>query len=369
MSKTVIVFSTYYNSPIFEDKLFNMESSEPILMNGEKLCGFLWNRLITDKYNGESTLKKIWNDYLTEDAKHELNQEIIFRYNKVKDDAKRRLDEYIKQNEELLKKDYTEIFDYEDLDYLNGEKEEKYPELADIFYGYKDPDRNAIVIEALKEKRGAWISKYLRKEGQQDLYDIKLPQGVIESSPELADKPLLSYRYTYYRLKDSNKDVKVYAIWPLGSPASDAGKNWIDALTEQFGKDTDRLYLILHDKDIKDKAFEIFLCDHYENTERFVVLYQHTTKHIGNFISRYHPVKEIEGYLDDHIRNYHYLGETSRFLEFLDFDNLRKCCGYLPPKYNDIKKNIDNLAKDPDNEMIFSMIEKLICREREIVRP
>ena len=68
MSKSIVVFSTYYNYPVYPDKLFNRDSCSSPQM-GKYLKEFFIERLKEDK---EDTAWLHLLDYLSEDQKQKI---------------------------------------------------------------------------------------------------------------------------------------------------------------------------------------------------------------------------------------------------------------------------------------------------------
>lgn len=370
--KTVIVFSTYYNSPIGEaigeDWLFNAKSAESMPMFGPLLCNHLWENIVNDKNNGPELLRKIWNQYLIDEGKNELTG----RIEELQQNNLNQLHEYIKNNPNVashLQGDLKEI-DFASYPLWKAKKisescknKETVQSFDEILHEYKVNTSNA-PIEVLKKQTGVWVSQHLKKEGQQDAYEIKFPSNYNPSSSELADKPLMSYRFSYYRLRGCSDDnTMVYAVWPLDTPAED-GKEWINALSEQFGKDAMQFYLVLHAKDIDPTiVFDVVKPDKYCEVDRFIALFQHAG-HIGDFLKREHSIKEVHDFIEDNVRNYYYLKEALIFLKHYDFDNMKSACSNLLGNYDNIKNLADKFIDNTDNirnmkELITSALNNL----------
>lgn len=359
--KTVIVFSTYYNSPIGEaigeDWLFNAKSTESMPMTGSLLCNHLWESIVNDKNNGPDLLKIIWDQYLIDESKNELAERIEELQKNYLTQLHKNIKDYIKDKPSVasyFQGDLEEI-DFASYPLWKAKKisesckdKETSQSFEEILHEYKVNSSNA-PIEVLKKQSGSWVSQHLRKEGQQDAYEIKFPSNFNPSSRELADKPLMSYRFSYYRLRGCSDDnTMVYAIWPLDTPADDA-EWWINALSEQFSKDTEQLYLILHAKDIDPRiVFDVAPPDKYGNTNRYVALFQHSG-HIGDFLKKEHSIKEVYDFVVDNVRNYYYLREALKHLKHYDFDNMQKSCNFLSDEYENVKKLANDFSDNTEN--------------------
>jgi len=359
--KTVIVFSTYYNSPIWEDRLFSLKTAKPMPMTGNLLCNFFWKSIISDKNNGEELIRKVWNLYLTEKGKIELEKEI----NDRKSRQLSKLIEFINKNPKVKERlnDKVEDMDFDNyLLYKAGKISKDFEYELEL---YQNAINNA-PLEVLKEKDGAWVSMHLKNEGQQDAYEMKFPSNFNPSSSELKNKPLLSYRFSYYKLIEES-ETEVYAVWPLDTPANDENE-WIEALSEQFGKNANHLYLILHAKDVNpDIVFKVIPLEKYDDADRFVALFQHSGA-IGAFLRGEHSIDEICEFVENSVKNYYYIMEASKLLAKEDFDKLEEICSILPDKYKELKDTAERLkddatkdaVKDEDIDKMESLINSLI---------
>ena len=361
--KTVIVFSTYRISPISEDFLFNSCSSERKHITGKTICDFFWNMIKADGINREDIFRRIWTSYLTKEGKNEL-------WTKIEESerlCKNRLIHFIQSNDEIK----GDFIDPTEVDF------KKYPlykagKISQLFKEelkrYKEEAENHY-IEVIKKQTGEWISEHIKQDGPQDSYNIKFPSNYNGSSNELKDKPLFSYRFSYYKLKESTDNIKVYAVWPLGTMANES--EWIKALSEQFVGNANRLYLILHDKDIRNERtaspFEILPMDKFEECERFVALFQHNTT-IGTFISKERGINEIWEFVENQIRNYHILLESSEILQNCNYEDLYNKCILLSDKYEEIKICAEELKNGSNNiEIKFRIRESIENAINEIM--
>ena len=348
--KTVIVFSTYYNSPIGENYLLNANTADSVPLTGDMLCNFLWSSIVNDKINGQGLIQKIWNSYLKTDGKDELSTEI----KRIHDAYFSPLLDFMKNHPDIEKAIQSDVNEIDYKNYRLWKAHNISLDFENELETYQNGIKNAPYL-VLKEKKGTWISKNLRREGQQDAYETKFPSNYNPSSIELADKPLLSYRFSYYMLKDCT-ETDVYAVWPLDTPANDANE-WINGLSEQFGKDAEQLYLILHAKDIDPTiVFDVTPIEKYGNADRFVALFQHTG-HIGDFLKREYSVKEVHDFVEDNVKNYYYLRHALKHIKHYDFDNMQKACCSLSDKYINIKEIADRFT---DNNEIIKNLKELV---------
>lgn len=314
MSKIVIVFSTYFNSPVAEDYLFSKDTTTSRRFCSEKLCDYFWKQVLVDL----NKIAEHRSDYLSREALIDLNERIT----KIKDDREKELKKYLSDNEDVLvgflETNADEIktnnsgqqlaFSIDDFDWIT-----KLSMLIDYKKIEEDPngvvsgliemnnesnkDETITCVDLLKKDyNGVWLSKSLKDSGSQTPLDTVLSEGV-----SFGDQPWLHYRFSYYKfnkIEGDPNDVSVYAVWPLKnvSPDDNGKKVWIEALTEQFlslreNDDADTLYLILHDKDIeKETPFTIYSIDEVNKSSepikkvyRCVVLFQHADN-IGKFL-------------------------------------------------------------------------------------
>lgn len=284
MSKTVIVFSTRFNSPHQKNCLFNEGSSSRDIFTSQELADYFWEdikkdkdylkSLLTDEYyvNQQKKdlvdfLKKYQNDFIE-----------VIKYNNIKTP--------------FSIEDYTWIGDIfvEDIDFpLKNELREKY-------IAFKESSDNT---EFFETNNGLELCNNLRAD----------PNAIQESFNLDPDKPSvngpwLAYRFSYYKLDNSDNDVSVYAVWPLlrPSPQIDGKYTWVEVLTNQFltkfNPYAEEIYLILHDKDIEESLFKVIIDDKFGKATRLVALFQHVDD-MGFFLE--HPSEkepiEIKNYV------------------------------------------------------------------------
>ncbi len=288
MSKKVIVFSTYFNSPFRDDVLFNPKSSTPFPMSDKKLCDYFWND-IKDNINAKDVLKEL-PSYIKNEGKDEIEGKI----RPIINDAYKELEAFVSKYKEIIDKDLTSKKINKDNEYkwiktlkilMDLNKLEDSQLYMDLFDKYKKCDEESIKIDFMRTKGSQWIADNLKNEGQQEKFNVYLTKD-----RETPPAPWIYHRFSYYRLNDFSDDVVVYAVWPIeeGSPVKDEENKkwldnaWIDALSTQFltlNEDAEKLYLILHDKDIKCNEISGVL-DYprldSQTTVRTIALFQHT---------------------------------------------------------------------------------------------
>jgi len=233
MSKTVILFTTYFITPNKKSGLFGENAvDEQKLITGEKLQNFFWDRLKENKTYQENYLA----NYIKNPASIRVNN------NSTDEDG----------ISNLLKKHGIDVKDPE-----AGKK------LQRALIQENKPDEALGVTEelekfykqcsevSLEDKDFNWLVEEINPNKAQEPFDI-----YIERPPEA---PWLYNRLCYYKLKDVDRDdTSVYAIWALNSPAEQ--NEWIEALTDQvinLDKDVEEIILVLHNKDIGNSGFKV----------------------------------------------------------------------------------------------------------------
>ena len=297
MSKIVIVFSTYYNSPVSEEYLFSKETTTPGRFSSKQLCDYFWKQVDL------KTIAEHRSDYLSKMALTELQTKI----KELKEVRKTELKDYLNKNKDaidnyLKKNANTLALSTDDFDWIaelsfidpNAENNVIIHGLIDKYDEFNKNDTETCIDVIKNHFDGVWLSKNLKDTGSQTPLDTVLASGVTFGE----NRPWLHYRFSYYKfnkLEGEPDDVSVYAVWPLQNPSPDDNgkKSWIEALTDQFlsleeNADVEVLYLILHDKDIESTPFKIFLVDEVMNKQsqkvsRYVALFQHTDE-IGKFL-------------------------------------------------------------------------------------
>ncbi len=300
MSKNVIVFSTYYIYPIYQDKLFNEKTSEAPKI-GEFLKKFFVKRLKEDK---EDTVWAHLLDYLNEEQKQKIEQDVESARRKEIELIESKIKEEVNivnqslQEEKRIYPDKIDDADFEcwidDLD-INDNSSKRIKDLYQQWFDLisNDEDYKDSFLKNIDLNDCA-----INNEGDQEVYDIYLSSAEI---PEGKPYPWLYYRMSYYELKSSNSDVAVYAVWPIDRPSSPIQDGdddnmisceWIDVLKNQFlslNNDCETIYLCLHGKDIynsnSDSGKTIIYKLYGPNLEKkvnvVVILFQHP-KPIGS---------------------------------------------------------------------------------------
>ena len=299
MSKTVIVFSTYYNYPVLQDKLFNKNSCYPPKEGGH-LKFFFFKRLKEDKEN------PIWAslaDYFNDDQKKQLNDEINSAAESYIEQLKSEIKNEISIVNQLLPEDKRMSSDNIDdpsfntwIIQLKKSKDSKYQNLIDLYRCYMNNNIEDFKKNYLRETVD--LTKYeISNKGSQLDYDIYCSSADI---PE--EHPWLYNRISYYKLKASNDEVSIYAVWPLSNSSAPYAKDedgtidcdWIEALKKQFfslDKDCKTIYFCLHAKDLfgsntqKTVIYKSYGPNKVDNKNVVVILFQHP-KPIGELLSQ-----------------------------------------------------------------------------------
>lgn len=317
MSKTVIVFSTYYNSPFGDNHLFSKIS--PSRFTSRKLCDFLWDdfKAIT-KYGNSSVGWKDVSDYLTDEMRNDMVQE-----------AKRQIE---KNNQELscFINSHKEFNGYKDkapneifsciqklkiAAKMNSDEESKkllekedYKTLIDLVEKCRR-DVNDYIIEILKETNSLKLTNSIKDKDTQKTFSFGFPSGYSIDSDICKSKPWLYFRFSFYEIKDSidNEEIYIYAVWPLDPQgAKDNTDGWVEALTDQFlicndNEDADSFYLILHNKDIESNStFKVLKIDKIGSTTRFLALFQHSDW-VGDLLEEKVNLNDVKNEVEAHI--------------------------------------------------------------------
>lgn len=299
MSKIVVVFSTYYNYPIYQDKLFN-KSTCKVPKVGKFLKDFFVKRLKEDK---EDTVWGHLLDYLNEEQKQIVGQniesarrnDIELIESKIKEEVS--IVNQSLQEEKRIYPDKIDDADFEcwidDLDINDNTQSIKklYQQWFELISNEEE-----YKISFLREKID--LDYDINNKGDQEVYDIYLSSAKI---PEDKPYPWLYHRMSYYELNSSDSAVAVYAVWPIDRPSSPTqdGVNdnmisceWIDVLKKQFlslNNDCETIYLCLHGKDIygsnsdsgKTITYKLYGPYLEEKVNVIVILFQHP-KPIGS---------------------------------------------------------------------------------------
>ncbi len=237
MSKTVIVFSTYFITPNREFA-FNKDSvSTPSLFTSERIKSFFWDRLKTNSFYLNNYLKKgLINQsrFDTETKAYTKEQIVCFLKERGVDTSAFEIDPMNTKalNIALMKGGVsTEI--------VQAFKAQ-FPQIQEI---NTSVSLDGVTLEELF----------------QNLKDTQPPFDICNINKDDEREPWLRHRFSYYELQpNEDSNIAIYAVWALGSPAK--REDWVAALTEQFlqlNADVENLYLILHDKDFGMKSFSV----------------------------------------------------------------------------------------------------------------
>lgn len=236
MSKTVIVFSTYFITPNREFA-FNKDSVlTPSLFTCERIKNFFWDRLKSNSFYLNNYLKKGLNDWSRFDTETKA-------YSK-------------EQIECFLKERGVDISSFE-IDPMNTKALiialMKGGVSAEIVQAFKEQFPQIQEINTSVSLEGVTLEELL-----QNLKSTQPPFDICNINKDDEREPWLRHRFSYYELRKEESDIAIYAVWALGSPAKK--EDWIEALSEQFfqlNMDVENLYLILHDKDFGMKSFSV----------------------------------------------------------------------------------------------------------------
>ncbi len=275
MSKTVIVFSTRFIDPLFDDRLFSKGHYDREVFSSKKLADFFWDDIKKDTVFLESLLTT--DNYFVNEKKQDLIQFLSKNQDSFKN--------LIKENNiqtSFSTEDFTWTGDIfaEDIDLpLIEELSEK----IEAYY-------NSIEKTQIENEDSLTLCGRLKK----DTNNVQTPYNLDkEANTQLSPGPWLHYRFSYYKLKNKNSDdVAVYAVWPLYniSPLVNGNSPWVEALVDQFlnvlNPGAEELFLILHDNDIEDHTpFKVIIDDKLGRTSRHVALFQHDSiDEIGSFL-------------------------------------------------------------------------------------
>lgn len=267
MSKTVILFTTYYITPVKEDCVFNEKSVKTHILTGQRIREVFWNMLKDD------------SDYLQNHLVRSISnpEEITI----VPVDSRLNNPEVTR----LLEK-YS----------INPESNKDWPNAIQLKM-LSDPEEAQNVLSvgeilnvvmekprvSLQEKDPSWLIDNLSGD--------QLPFAIYNSS-SFPHGPWLRNRFSYYELASCDRpDTSIYAIWAV-QPSVDQTE-WIDALTEQvieLNNDVDEVFLILHNKDIGDSTFHVIesannISSGSKNIRRTVAVFAHVDE-IGRLLAK-----------------------------------------------------------------------------------
>lgn len=248
MSKTVIVFTTYYITPVKEDCVFNNKAVEKHVLTNEKIRKVFWDLLLADTDYLQNELINVVSDSeeiaTFADDKRLGNSEV-----------QRLLLKYSINPE--LDSDWSNTIQLKMLDdEEESSKIETIGEILNVQYSKKP-------VVSLSGKDSAWLMKHLKDDVPQKPFAIYNPGNYKEG-------PWLKNRFSYYKLLDSTRptasggtdtknDTTIWAIWAL-HPNSVDEQTWLQALSEQvveLNDDVEDIFLILHNKDIGDSTFYV----------------------------------------------------------------------------------------------------------------
>ena len=270
MSKTAILFTTYYISPIKEGVFCKEAVGDSHVLTGEKIIGLLWKRLVEDKeYQKNHLLSCIKNPEsiskppVDPRLENPVINELLAKYNiNPSSDSD--------WTNSLLKMMLCDNFD-----------RTRVVEISSILSTHFSTDP----IISLEGKDSTWLFNNLLPGKAQSPFSIYYSEN-FKPGPWLVD------RFSYYELKQSNKtSPSVYAIWALNPVVNYV--EWIEALTQQvllLSPDAQEVFLILHNKDIGDSTFKVIESENSiivndKSIKRTVAVFAHTDT-IGRLLER-----------------------------------------------------------------------------------
>lgn len=268
MSKTVILFTTYFITPdYFGNKgLFCRESIKESFLSASSILNFFWERLQKDTNYINKYLPACLNNSEEISFDPRLNDSLIQSClqkcglnPKDEPDWAEKLNEYIWSEESPFYGDEV-------------------TNISDIL--------NRGIEVSLSGKSAQWLLENLNSSIDQGLFYI------YTNSKDLKNAWLRA-RFSFYSLKSVNKaETSIYAMWPL-SQASNQDE-WIGALTDQIletDPDVETIFLILHNKDIGDSSFKVIesekvLLLNERERKRTVAVFAHSGDDIGRLLQR-----------------------------------------------------------------------------------
>lgn len=364
MSKTVIVFSTYYNSPFGDDYLFSGIS--PQRFTSQKLCDYLWDDFKAITGSGNSSVG--WNDvygYFTDEVRDVVEQEVQKRMEKTQ----KELGCFINSHNEFNSykdKDSNVIFSCIQKIRIaakkNNDEESKkllerdeYKKLIELLEKCRR-DKKDYIIEVLKETDSLKLTNSIKGKNHQKTFSFGFPSGYGIDSDICKEIPWFYYRFSFYEIKASkeNEEFCVYAVWPLDPQgAKDNTNGWMEALTDQFltcndNKDAENLYLVLHNKDIElNSTYKVLKIDKIGNTTRFLALFQHNDW-VGDLLKEKKSLSNVKKDVEAHIYVRGVLFPLADMIKKGDVKSLKS-------KLNDV--NIKNAIKNERIKEIVPLLE------------
>ena len=354
MSKTVIVFSTYYLTPMRE-YLFGRESvNGPSPFDDASIKAFFWDRLRNDSYYVKNCLVRCVNDPSVFSQSNQYSE----------DDIK----SFLTKNS-LDPTQFT-IDPNDTLQLFKVLVDQGLLDLAESFLKTfpPNPDKNiSVSLNGLSVD--ALLKQLTEKQPPFDIYQLNIKD---------TREPWLLYRFSYYALKGNNSDNAVYAVWALNQ------NTWISVLTNQFKKlnpDLESLYLILHDKDIGLSSFAIVepkhqISDGGKEFRRTVVVFSHvdeigkrilgkrglTTKEVCRSIQEIVENKQKRGYLFSLVRCLASGSDDTEIDEFLE-----KIKGIDEDYHSKVKSITDSVKKDNGSKNVAENIYEALYKMNVLI--
>lgn len=393
MSKIVVVFSTYYihrdNIGLPED-LFS--SIKPIPFNKNKICNFLWNRILDDRNAIESAYDSLtdeWREKIDNESKkkkvdaiNEIKKEIINRKDSFQDLIKRlNLEKIAVSNEDfkwlrrllmmIMKPDLSSLVDGNDKMIIE--------DLVNRVKVIEDPDSTVFKKESLKEyNKLGQLKNCFRMVGNKTSFNIS--QEKIRDRDDYDSEPWFYNRMSYYKLEgeDVPSDIAVYAVWSLDLCSAIFNKegyleksDWVDALVDQFrslNSDIEELYLILHDKDLFSVGTSAKVVDNKtlpkEDNKVFqmtIAIFQHSDS-TGTLLKGKHSAEEVL----NHVRNNFSLLDI--LYDISDSMAIESNPNIIKNKIKELKNKLENkslLNEKEDWNKYFLGTEKKLNKEEE----
>ncbi len=292
MSKTVIVFSTRFISPLSNKGLFSKDNiKDPMPFSSDLLAKYFWDEFEHTKKKDFLEEMVLTDKYFTRQSLEELTEtkELLTCLKKYKV----QINNFIQTNPDIQCSTVDFEWVSKLLNKMRGDGslgQEIIDSLTNNFKKFKD---------CLKDGKSLWICDHLRNDKEQKPLNIDI--GNTNKR-----EPWLTHRFSYYELKsNNNNDVKIYAVWPLENKChpTNGQYQWVEALTDQFlnvlNPNAEKLFLILHDKDIADSIFKVIIDDTTSKTARHVALFQHIDA-MGAFLEypKDNSIKAVESFVE-----------------------------------------------------------------------
>lgn len=355
MSKTVILFTTYYITPDYlgENGLFCRESIEESFLNASSTLKFFWERLQKDTNYINKYLPACLNNPEEISYDPRLNDSLIQSClqkcglnPKDEPDWVEKLNDYVWSDESPFSGDEA-------------------TSISDIL--------NKDIEASLNGKSIEWLLENLNSSPDQEIFYI------YTNSKDLKNAWLRA-RFSYYSLTITNKaETSIYAMWPL-SQASNQDE-WIGVLTDQIletDPDVESIFLILHNKDIGDYSFKVIESEKElslkgRNRKRTVAVFAHSGDDIGRLLKRKDATaNDVFRIVTDKCLGRDSLLSIVNNVTHGDFNvaqmNIKKLEIIKPSFYEVLSPIIESIQTTEDKRERATAVYKLICQVNSMLR-